>query len=71
MSLVNTLEKTEDLRDKPGELRRNKLVDRCLAALLLSNLENREHLKNFRNVYCVLANHNNVQDKRANLKTTN
>ena len=41
-------------------------VDRCLAALLLSNSENREHLKNFRNVDCVLANHKKVQDKRAN-----
>ena len=30
--------------------------------LLLSNSENREHLKNFRNVDCVLANHNKVQD---------
>ena len=29
---------------------------------LLSNSENREHLKNFRNVDCVLANHNKVQD---------
>ena len=33
--------------------------------------ENREHLKNFRNVDCVLANHNKVQDTQANLKTTN
>ena len=46
-------------------------VDRCLAALLLSNTENRKHLKNCRNADCVLANHNKVQDKRANLKTTN
>ena len=46
-------------------------VDRCLAALLLSNSENREHLKNFRNVDCVLANHNKVQDTQANLKTAN
>ena len=38
---------------------------------LLSNSENREHLKNFRNVDCVLANHNKVQDMQANLKTTN
>ena len=38
---------------------------------LLSNSENREHLKNFRNVDCVLANHNKVQDTQANLKTTN
>ena len=30
--------------------------------ILLSNSENREHLKNFRNVDCVLANHNKVQD---------
>ena len=35
--------------------------------MLLSN----EHLKNFRNVDCVLANHNKVQDRQANLKTTN
>ena len=34
--------------------------------LLLSNSEDREHLKNFRNVDCVLANHKKVQDKRAN-----
>ena len=46
-------------------------VDRCLTALLLSNSENREHLKIFRNVDCVLANHSKVQDTRANLKTTN
>ena len=39
--------------------------------ILLSNSENREHLKNFRNVDCVLANHNKVQDTQANLKTTN
>ena len=38
---------------------------------LLSNSENREHLKIFRNVDCVLANHNKVQDMQANLKTTN
>ena len=38
---------------------------------LLSNSENREHLKIFRNVDCVLANHNKVQDRQANLKTTN
>ena len=42
-----------------------------LTLLLLSNSENREHLKNFRNVDCVLANHNKVQDTQANLKTTN
>ena len=39
-----------------------------LRELLLSNSENREQLKNFRNVDCVLANHNKVQDTRANLK---
>ena len=33
--------------------------------------ENREHLKIFRNVDCVLANYNKVQDTKANLKTTN
>ena len=38
---------------------------------LLSNSENRAHLKNFRNVDCVLANHNKVLDTQANLKTTN
>ena len=48
----------------------------CLAVnesncLLLSNSKNRERLKNFRNVDCVMANHNKVQDKQANLKTTN
>ena len=36
---------------------------------LLSNSENREHLKNFRNVDCVLAN--KVQDTQAKYKTTN
>ena len=38
---------------------------------LLSNLENRGALKNFRNVDCVLANQNKVHDMQANLKTTN
>ena len=38
---------------------------------LLSSSGNREHLKNFRPVDCVLANYNNVQDTQANLKTTN
>ena len=38
---------------------------------LLSNYENREHLKNFRNVDCLLANYSNVQDTQANYKTTN
>ena len=33
--------------------------------------ENREHLKNFRNVDCVLANYNKVQDMQSNYKTTN
>ena len=37
--------------------------------VLLSNSENREHLKNFTNVDCVLANHNKVQDTQANLKS--
>ena len=31
-------------------------------ARLLSNSENREHLKIFRNVNCVLANYNEVQE---------
>ena len=35
--------------------------------MLLSNSENRE---NFRNVDCVLANPNKVQDTRGNPKTT-
>ena len=39
--------------------------------LLLSNSQNSEHLKSFRNVDCVLASHNKVQDAQANLKTTN
>ena len=34
-------------------------------------LRNREHLKNFRNVDCVLANQNKVQDTQANLKIRN
>ena len=39
--------------------------------LLLSNSEDREHLKNSRNVdICVQTNHNKVQDTQANLKTT-
>ena len=38
---------------------------------LLSNSENREHLKNFRDVDCVLANRNKVKDTQVNLKTTN
>ena len=38
--------------------------------LLLSNSEDREHLKNSRNVDCVQTNHNKVQDTQANLKTT-
>ena len=39
--------------------------------ILLSNSENCEHLKTFRNVDCVLANWTKVQDTQANLKTTN
>ena len=42
-----------------------------ISVALLSNSEKRDHLKNFRNVDCVLANHNKVQDTQANLKTTN
>ena len=42
-------------------------MDKNIIALL-SNSENREHLKNFRNVDCVLASHNKVQDTQANLK---
>ena len=39
-----------------------------LSVLLLSNSENHKHLKNFRNVDCVLANYNKVQDTQANHK---
>ena len=42
--------------------------------ILLSNSKNREQLKNFGNVYCVVTNHSEVQDNfslRANHKTTN
>ena len=42
-----------------------------LGGQLLSDAENRKHLKNFRNVDCVLTNHSKVQDNQANLKTTN
>ena len=45
-------------------------VSLILSIFLLSNSENREHLKILRNVDCVLENHNKVQDTRANLKTT-
>ena len=45
-------------------------MDKNIIALL-SNSENREHLKNFMNVDCVLASHNKVQDTQAKLKTTN
>ena len=31
----------------------------------------REHMKHFRNVDCVVTNHNNVQDMQANLKISN
>ena len=34
---------------------------------LLSNSENYEHVKNFRNVDCVVANNNEVQNMQANL----
>ena len=36
--------------------------------MLLSNSENREQLKNFRKVYCVVTSHNKVQDTPANHK---
>ena len=39
-----------------------------LGVILLSNSENRERLKNFRNFDCELANHNKVQDTQANRK---
>ena len=38
---------------------------------LLSNSENRKQVKFCRNVDCVLANLNKVQDALVNLKTTN
>ena len=43
----------------------------CSFFRFLSNLENCEHLKDFRNVDCVLVSHIKVQDTQANLKTTN
>ena len=52
-----------------------RLAKKCCsynwARSLLSNSENREHLKIFSEVDCVLANHNKVQDTQENLKTTN
>ena len=36
--------------------------------LWLSNLENSEHLKYFRNFYCVVSNHIGDQDTRGNHK---
>ena len=45
-----------------------KMFSVVLSRSLLSNSENLEHPKNFRNVDCVLANRNKVQDMRANLK---
>ena len=62
-----------------GNSQPSSLVGTCLTLPNLGflwvfftvKLRKLEHLKNFRNVDCVLANHNKVQDKRANLKTTN
>ena len=34
----------------------------CADSLLQCNWENREHLKHFRNVYCVTTNHSKDQD---------
>ena len=48
-----------------------KILNSFICNLLLSNSEHHEHLENFRNVDCVLANYNKVQDTQANLKTTN
>ena len=42
----------------------------ALFLVLLSNSENLEHLKSFRNVDCVVTNHNYVQCTQANYKTT-
>ena len=42
-----------------------------LWSLLQRDRENREHLKYFRNVYCVMTNYNKDQDKRTSPKTTN
>ena len=39
--------------------------------ILQCDLENREHLKYFRNVYCVMTNHSKDQGKQTTHKTTN
>ena len=49
---------------------------KCIQYLLLaeplqSNQQNCEHLKYFRNVYCVMANRSKDQARRARHKTTN
>ena len=45
----------------------------CAASLLQHDQENREHLKHFRNVYCITTNHSKDQDtsKPQNLKLIN
>ena len=42
-----------------------------LQCFLLSNAENDEHLRNFRNADCEVTIHNKDQDMQASLKTTN
>ena len=37
----------------------------------MSNAENHEHLRNFRNADCEVTIHNKDQDMQASLKTTN
>ena len=51
--------------------RRNLMLITLRAERVTVKLRKLEHMKNFRNVDCVVTNHNNVQDMRANLKTTN
>ena len=41
----------------------------CLKVVLQCDRENREHLKYFRNVYCLMINHSKDQDMRASHKT--
>ena len=42
----------------------------CKTGRFLSSPENLEHQKYFRNVYCVVINHNKVQDMQASNKIT-
>ena len=43
----------------------------CLQVVLQCDRENREHVKYFRNVYCLIINQSKDQDMRASHKTTN